>query len=164
MLDPQYFDQVKRVAAFQSQIKKHQIGLELLDEAFRVRRVIRDSNAGEVRLLVDKLLEAIAQHRMILNYTDARLHLAFFSRPQLYLSSIIIPIRPVKMLSESQMCLSRFRAQAANGLHGCFRQLKTGFGVIETEEVNPVMRSSQQIIGNHERRVARHSLLKQLHG
>jgi hypothetical protein len=67
-----------------------------------------------------------------------------------FLGSIIMPMRPVKMLSESQMCLSRLRAQAANGLHRCFRQLKAGFGVIETEEVNPVMRSSQQIIGNHE--------------
>ncbi len=54
------------------------------------------------------------------------------------------------MLRESQMRLARFRAQAANGLDGCFGQLKTRSGVIETEEVNPVMRSSQQIIGNHE--------------
>src|SRR6266481_5247147 len=78
--------------------------------------------------------------------------------------SIVIRIYPVKVLHESQMRLSRFRAQAANGLHGCIGQLKTRFGVIETEEVNPVMRSSQNIIRKDERWVARHSLLKQLHG
>src|SRR4029077_12261956 len=83
---------------------------------------------------------------------------------QLFLGSIVIRIRPVKVLSESQMRLPRFRAQPANGLHGCFGQLKTRFGMIETEEVNPVMRSSQRSIGNHERWVARDSLLKQSHG
>jgi hypothetical protein len=68
------------------------------------------------------------------------------------------------MLSESQMRFSRFRAKPANGLDGCFGQLKARSGVIETEEVNPVMRSSQQIIGNNERWVACRSLLKQSHG
>src|SRR6266481_1428295 len=83
---------------------------------------------------------------------------------QLLPGSIVIPIRPVKMLRESQMRLSRFRAQAANGLDRCLGQLKTRVGMIEAEEVNPIMRSSQQIIGNHERWVARHGLTKQLHG
>src|SRR6266496_5055010 len=68
--------------------------------------------------------------------------------------SIVIRIHPVKVLSESQMRLSRFRAQPANGLHGSFGQLKARFAVIETEEVNPVMRSSQHVIGNNERWVA----------
>src|SRR6266480_1304928 len=83
---------------------------------------------------------------------------------QLLPGSIVIRIHPVKVLSESQMRLSRFRAQPANGLHGSFGQLKARFAVIETEEVNPVMRSSQHVISNNERWVAPHSLLKQLHG
>ena len=64
------------------------------------------------------------------------------------------------MMSESQMCLSRFGTQATNGSNGCLGQLKARFGVIETEEVNSVMRSSELIIGNEERRIARHSLTK----
>ena len=41
------------------------------------------------------------------------------------------------------MCLSRFGTQAANGLNGCFGQLKARFSVIEAEEINFVMRSGE---------------------
>ena len=61
------------------------------------------------------------------------------------------------------MCLSGIGAQAANRLNGRFGQFKPRLGVIETEEINSVVRSRQLAIGQKEQRVARDGLIKQLH-
>ena len=62
------------------------------------------------------------------------------------------------------MRFSGVGAQAADRLHGCFRQFKARSGVIEAEEINPVMRSRELAISIKEQRIARDGLIKQLHG
>src|SRR4029453_17744792 len=83
---------------------------------------------------------------------------------QFLLGSVVILIRPIKMLSNGEMCLPRFRTQAASRLKGCFGQLKSRVGVIETEEINSVMCSDELTIGIEEQRIACDSLIKQLRG
>ena len=83
---------------------------------------------------------------------------------QLLVGSVVVPIHPVKMLSEGQMYLSGVRAQTADRLNGCFGQSEACLRVVETKEINPVMRSRELKIRGKERRVACNSLLKQLHG
>jgi hypothetical protein len=62
------------------------------------------------------------------------------------------------------MHLSRFGAQTANRLDGRFGQLKARIGVIETEEINAVMRSRELIIGIKEHVIARNSLIEESNG
>src|SRR6266480_1897604 len=61
------------------------------------------------------------------------------------------------------MRLAGSGAQTANRFNGCFGQFKARIGMVETEEVNPVMRFGELTIGLKERRVACHGLVKQLH-
>ena len=68
------------------------------------------------------------------------------------------------MLSEGQMCLSGVGVQTADRLNGCFGQFEACLRVVETKEINPVMRSRELAIGSKERRVACNSLFKELHG
>src|SRR5437773_3511020 len=68
------------------------------------------------------------------------------------------------MLSEGQMRLAGFRTQTPNQLNGCFGQFKPRVAMVEAEKINSVVRSGHLTIGVKERRVVRHSLVKQLHG
>ena len=60
---------------------------------------------------------------------------------QLLVGPVVIAIRPVKVLSNGQMGLSRAGAQTSNRLNGCFSQVKARVCMVESKEVHPVMRS-----------------------
>ena len=83
---------------------------------------------------------------------------------QLLLRAVIIRIRPIIMLSNGQMSLSRFGAQPANRLNYRLRQFQARFGVVGPTEIDSVMRSRQLAIGIKKRRIARHCLVKKAHG
>jgi hypothetical protein len=51
-----------------------------------------------------------------------------------------------------------------DGLNGCFYQFEAFLTVVETKEINPVMRPGELAIGIKERTVACNSLFKELHG
>src|SRR5438552_12874983 len=67
------------------------------------------------------------------------------------------------MLREGQMGFSGVRANTADRLNGCFSQFNPRVRVIETEEIQAVMRSCQLIISSSERTVARDSLVEKLY-
>src|SRR6266496_2039084 len=67
------------------------------------------------------------------------------------------------MLSERQMCLSGVGVQIADGVNGCFGQLEACVRVVETKEINQIMRSRELAIGIKERRVACDRPFKQFH-
>jgi hypothetical protein len=55
-------------------------------------------------------------------------------------------------------------AHRDDGLNGCFDQFEACLTVVETKEINPVMRPGGLAIGIKERTVACNSLFKELHG
>ncbi len=54
--------------------------------------------------------------------------------------------------------------QTANGVDCVFGQFQARVGVIEPEEINAVVRSSQLRVGHVKEWIASHGLLQQLHG
>src|ERR1700758_3779251 len=68
------------------------------------------------------------------------------------------------MLCDGEVSFPRGRAQLANRLDGRFGQLKAGIGVIETEQINAVMRSRELTVGIKERGIARNSLIEESNG
>ena len=79
MFDPQRFDEVERVTAFQAQIKDRQMGLAFFHEPSGVGDVIRGPDASEVRFAVHQLHEPSAHHWMVLHYKHPRFWLLVFS-------------------------------------------------------------------------------------
>src|SRR4029077_1750263 len=79
---------------------------------------------------------------------------------QLCLGLVVVPIGPIQVMSEGQMCLSRIGTRATNGSNRCLGQFKALFSVIEAEKINSVVRCRELIIGIEERRIARDSLAK----
>ena len=68
------------------------------------------------------------------------------------------------MLSEGKMGLPRIRAQTANRFDGRFGQLKARSGVIETEEINAVMRSRELTVSIKKQGIVRNRLIEQSNG
>src|SRR6266446_3526690 len=68
------------------------------------------------------------------------------------------------MLCEGEVSLPRGWAQPANRSDGRFGQLKARIGVIETEEINAVMRSRELTVGIKEQWIVRNSLIEQSNG
>ena len=80
---------------------------------------------------------------------------------QFVAGTVVVLVGPIQMLGEGKMSLPRGRAQLANRLDGRFGQLKARIGVIETEEINAIIRSRELSVGIKEQGIARNSLIEE---